>query len=93
MSIALEKAKDVVTTTNKEIDMAATYLETTRNFTAPLALVQEGWREKASEYFWFSVCLVLFMILGPFAAPIALGFIFSKQATGADMTEPARIDE
>lgn len=73
--------------------MAATYIETTRNIPAPLALVQEGWREKASESFWFSVCLVLFMVLGPFAAPIALGFVFSRQATGVEMTEPEPIDE
>jgi hypothetical protein len=73
--------------------MAATYIETARSLPNPLALIQEGWREKAGEYVWFSVCLVLFMVLGPFAAPIALGFVFSRQATGVEMTEPERIEE
>ncbi|MBE0583680.1 MAG: hypothetical protein IH612_07915 [Desulfofustis sp.] len=73
--------------------MAATYIETAHSIQAHPALAQERWREKAGEYFWFSICLILFMILGPFAAPIALGFVFSNQASGVEMTEPRRTDE
>ena len=33
-----------------------------------------------SEVFWFVFCLVLFMILGPFAAPIALIAVMTCQS-------------
>ena len=36
----------------------------------------KAWLEKASECLWGSLCLLLFMLLGPFSAPIVLGYIF-----------------
>lgn len=42
---------------------------------AHLYVKLQGWLAQLpdmSEIFWFSVCLLLFMILGPFAAPFAL---------------------
>jgi hypothetical protein len=71
--------------------MAATYMETAHRISPPPSLAQENWREKAGEYFWFTVCFVLFLILGPFAAPIALGFVLSNHANNSEMVEPERI--
>ncbi len=73
--------------------MAATYIETRSRMPATITSVQVNWREKLSEYFWFSACLIMFMILGPFAAPIALGFIFSNHARNGDLTEPDSVAE
>lgn len=74
--------------------MAATYIETgSSRIPAIIASVQGNWREKLSEYFWFSACLIMFMILGPFAAPIVLGFIFSNQARNANVAEPDSVAE
>ncbi len=73
--------------------MAATAIHTAHPIPRPLPISVERWREKAGEYFWLSVCLVLFMVLGPFAAPIALGFVLSNHASGTAMVEPDRIDE
>lgn len=73
--------------------MAAAYVETVSGVSGPISLVAGRWRERASEYFWFSVCLVLFMVLGPFAAPIALGFVFSSQSVSANLAEPQQVEE
>ncbi|BDD86248.1 hypothetical protein [Desulfofustis limnaeus] len=73
--------------------MAATYLNTASNVSLSPVLIGERWREKTSEYFWFSVCFALFLVLGPFAAPIALGFVFSNHSINADAVEPRRLDE
>ena len=68
--------------------MAATYVETGNRIPATITQVQGKWREKLSGCFWFSACLVMFMILGPFAAPIALGFVFSNYALNREIHEP-----
>ncbi len=51
------------------------------------------WYEKLVEGFWFMTCLALFMVLGPFAAPIALGFIFSNNAFKSDLAEPEPLEQ
>ena len=68
--------------------MAAAYVETGNSIPATINQVQAGWREKLSESLWFSACLIMFLILGPFAAPIVLGFIFSNHALNRDIAEP-----
>ena len=68
--------------------MAATYIGTHNDASRMSVAVSTNWRERAVEIFWFSVCLVLFMILGPFAAPIAVCFMFSNKALGDDAREP-----
>ena len=47
-----------------------------------------AWLEKASEYFWFTLCLLLFMVLGPFSAPIVLGYIFFGKLSDQRPAEP-----
>ena len=40
----------------------------------PVNVSSEGlrtWTERMSEYFWFFLSLVLFIVLGPFSGPIA----------------------
>ena len=73
--------------------MAATYIETHRRPGSIITAVSSKWQERVSSVFWFSVCLVLFMVLGPFAAPIALGFLFSKHMLNEEMTEPESLNE
>jgi len=38
----------------------------------------EGLLDKLSLCFWFSLCFVLFLILGPFSAPIVLIALFKE---------------
>ncbi len=52
-----------------------------------------AWFEKISECFWFSLCLLLFMALGPFSAPIVLGYIFFGKLSDQALTEPDPISK
>lgn len=45
-----------------------------------------------SEAFWFLTSLVLFMVLGPFAAPFALYAIFSIDKEHRGWREPEAIE-
>ena len=47
-----------------------------------------SWLDKAGECFWFSLCLLLFVILGPFSAPIVLGYIFFGKLGDQAPAEP-----
>jgi len=47
-----------------------------------------AWLEKISEGFWFLLCLILFMALGPFSAPIVLGYIFFGKLSDQPLCEP-----
>lgn len=51
------------------------------------------WLEKVSEGFWFSLCLLLFMALGPFSAPIVLGYIFFGKLNDQSLHEPDPISK
>ena len=46
-----------------------------------------------SEIGWFSLCLCLFMILGPFAAPFAVVAVFKSGVMNASAPEPELLDE
>ena len=62
-----------------EEDVMATTLQTRRS-ESPINVPSEGlrtWTEQVSEYFWFLLSLVLFIVLGPFSGPIAL-IVLSK---------------
>ncbi|HBH29708.1 MAG: hypothetical protein N839_0009825 [Desulfofustis sp. PB-SRB1] len=72
--------------------MAATYARTHNELHVANVRITHARLQKISEYFWFSLCFVLFLVLGPFAAPIALCFLFSKQVLGVDMREPESIE-
>ena len=73
--------------------MAATYIQTGSTLSNPTIQVGSNWREKISEGFWCTTCLILFMILGPFAAPIALAFMFSRHALNENAIEPDPVVE
>jgi len=44
--------------------------------------------EQASEWFWFFLSFVLFVVLGPFSAPIALIALFKLGLEDNDHREP-----
>lgn len=44
------------------------------------------------EIFWFFLSLLLFMIMGPFAAPIALIAVFTVKGSEETMIEPESAD-
>ena len=48
--------------------------------------------EKVIEGFWFVVCLALFIILGPFSAPIVLGYLIFNQDIQGGLQEPESCD-
>jgi len=47
--------------------------------------------EQASEWFWFLLSFVLFVVLGPFSAPIALIALFKLGLEDNDHREPESI--
>jgi hypothetical protein len=44
--------------------------------------------EQLSEGFWFTAAFILFLLLGPFSAPIAVIAIFSLRKNKGSMVEP-----
>jgi hypothetical protein len=73
--------------------MAATYIQTGNTLSNGIVRGGLNWREKISEGFWCTTCLILFMILGPFAAPIVLAFMFSRHALNENAIEPDPVVE
>ena len=69
----------------------AVYVQAGNSFSRGISQERSNWKEKLCEGFWFSLCLILFLILGPFAAPIALAFMFSKHAINQNAVEPDQI--
>ena len=55
--------------------------------------ISTAWLERISEGFWFSLCLLLFMALGPFSAPIVLGYIFFGKISDTALVEPDPANE
>ncbi len=47
--------------------------------------------EQISSLFWFLLCLSLFVILGPFAAPVAVVALFKLGLDENDLEEPESI--
>lgn len=68
--------------------MAAAYIEATNGITRGNPGLMAGLRDKIAEGFWFSLCLLLFVILGPFSAPIVLAYLFFNDHLGGEMQEP-----
>lgn len=48
--------------------------------------------DKASEWFWFTVCLLMFAVLGPFSAPVVLVVLFQLGCNASDSPEPQSVD-
>ncbi len=68
--------------------MAATLVQTQTGSPPISSVFSRVWLEKASEYFWCTLCLLLFMVLGPFSAPIVLGYIFFGKLSDQRPAEP-----
>jgi hypothetical protein len=66
----------------------AVYVQAGNSFTREISQEGSNWKEKVSEGFWGTFCLILFLILGPFSAPIVLAFMFSKHARNENAVEP-----
>jgi hypothetical protein len=49
--------------------------------------------EKISEWFWLSLSLVLFVVMGPFAAPVVLLVLFQLAGEENDCREPESLVE
>lgn len=77
----------MATTFRKEADMAA-YVQAQTDPTIASPAIPKAWLENASECFWGSLCLLLFMVLGPFSAPIVLGYIFFGKIHDQEAAEP-----
>lgn len=52
-----------------------------------------GHRRQVAEACWFAVALVLFLLLGPFAAPVAVLAIFSLPVEERGASEPEAFQE
>ncbi len=72
--------------------MAAAYIETAKGITRGNPRLMAGLRDRIAEGFWFSLCLLLFVILGPFSAPIVLAYLFFNDHLGGDMQEPESLN-
>ena len=72
--------------------MAATYTATGKVFTRVNPGFWANCRERIAEGFWFSLCLLLFIILGPFSAPIVLAFLFFNNDLNNEMVEPESLN-
>lgn len=68
--------------------MAATFTQAQSDRSIIGSSISWSWLDKVSEYFWLSLCLTLFMVLGPFSAPIVLGYIFFGRLSDQELTEP-----
>jgi hypothetical protein len=77
---------------NEEVIMAATYIETRKAFTRINSGFWANCRERIAEGFWFSLCLALFIVLGPFSAPIVLVFLFFNNDLNNEMQEPESLN-
>jgi hypothetical protein len=68
--------------------MAATYIGTQNRTDRIQFGISSRVYERLIEGFWCTLCLALFIVLGPFAAPIALAFMFSNHVLDSEMQEP-----
>ena len=68
--------------------MSATFIQTRSGAASISSIDSWAWLEKLSEYFWCSLCLILFVVLGPFSAPIALGVVLFSKLQDPALPEP-----
>jgi len=85
-------SKDNQQPTHEEVSMAATYYETRKAFNRMSLGSLANCRERIVEGFWFSLCLALFIVLGPFSAPIVLAYLFFNNDMSGDMQEPESLN-
>jgi len=48
--------------------------------------------EKVSEVLWAMLCLLLFLLLGPFSAPVVLMVLFKQASENQELREPESIE-
>ncbi len=77
---------------HEEVIMAATYIATGKAFTKINPGFWANCRERVAEGFWFSLCLLLFIILGPFSAPIVLAFLLFSSDLNSESAEPESLN-
>ena len=68
--------------------MEATLTAISRSFVSPWLELLSSKRDSLSELFWIGLCLMLFIILGPFSAPIVLGYIIFNEELRGSGNEP-----
>lgn len=73
----------------KENDMTVSAItrsatKTTSLFPAKVSDIQE----KVSEWFWFTLCFLLFVVLGPFSVPVVLMVLIQLGVNADDCQEP-----
>ena len=73
--------------------MAATFTHAQTERPILGSSISWSWLDKAGECFWFTLCLLLFMLLGPFSAPIVLGYIFFGKLSDQNYTEPQPVSD
>lgn len=66
----------------------AAYVHAQNHRPVTRSIISPAWLDKASECFWGTLCLLLFMLLGPFSAPIVLGYIFFGKLHETGSLEP-----
>ena len=86
MWFALKRARKALTPI-KEATMAA-YVHAQHHRPLTKSIIPAAGLEKAGECFWGTLCLLLFMALGPFSAPIVLGYIFFGKIYDPGAAEP-----
>ena len=73
--------------------MAATFTHAQSDRSILGSSISWSWLDRAGECFWFSLCLILFMLLGPFSAPIVLGYIFFGKLNDHAQSEPEPVSD
>ncbi len=53
----------------------------------------DGYRQQVTEACWFCVVLILFLLMGPFAAPIVVLALFNLPAEERGASEPETFQE
>lgn len=71
----------------------ATLIEQKRILHLPRIHIGQKEIAALSEKFWLGLSLILFMVLGPFAAPIALGALFTIDPAERGSEEPELLDD
>ncbi len=72
--------------------MAATFVQTQKSLPSISLERLSGLREKTVEGFWLLTCLALFVLLGPFSAPIVLGYLIFSNDLQSEAQEPESLN-
>lgn len=95
MSLAFQEVTNDFTTdaAKKEVVMVATMCREV--IVRPIGVLFQNLSvlcENGEEWFWFTLCLFLFLILGPFSAPIVLLVLFKLGLEAENQPEPESVE-